>query len=550
MKRITPLISLALLALLLGAVVIPTVAQDGGDGPSDEILAQQLEPVILEQAVTPYSINTVVEFPVSQDTYIASKYPNTNFGLSANLRVGYNSTGSNYGALRAFIQFNISSIPSRAVINSATLQTYQHSATPAGDTPMGVVGRHLVSAWSETLVTWNSHQPDWGGVIGQGEIPSTLGWQTTNVTELIREWHNGTHANNGLLFIGDEGVQERQRYFYSLNANNGLYPRLVVDYTEYNDTTPPVASVNSLPQWSPSTFTVSWSGSDPGGSGIAYYDVQYNINGGTWTDWKMHATSTSAQFKGGQHNVIYQFRARAVDKAGNVQAFGGSQAQTRVDSEPPVVSVNALPEYTLEQVFGVSWSGSDSGSGVAHYDVQYRINDGPWENWLVNTTATSAQFTGAQDNSTYQFRARGTDNVGNVQPHSALAQAETFVNASGPISFVEPFDPSITRDDSFTVRWTGFTIPSLSIQYYDVWYRFGNGPWIVWLTQTTLTSTTFHLGGTADFPDGIYGFEARAMDSAGRLEAFTGVPDATMIVDRYPPYIEPRAYLPLVARAN
>ena len=635
---------LALAAFL--AKLERTVAQD----ITDKVLDQQLEPMVLREILMEAGINTLVEIPVSRDTYIASNLPDTNFGTAPELRQGYNLNGSNNGALRTFLFFDIASvIPSQAVINSAKIRVYLFEATPVDDAPMSAISRHLLGSWDENLVTWNGHQPDWGSIAKQGELLSNIGWQESDITEIVRDWHSGKHVNNGHIHIADERVQERQRKYWSLNANNGLYPRLIVDYTVSTDTTPPTASINSLPQWSQSSFTVSWSGSDnPGGSGIDHYDVQYSIGGGTWVNWKIYTNDTSATFVGGQNGVTYQFRARAVDRAGNIQGWTSSQAQTTVDSAPPTASVDPLPEYspqvtviswsgsdgggsgiatydveyreaggvwrallsnttvtsfvstggqngvtyefrahavdnvgnvqphspiaqtqttvdtehpsvsvsplpetTYTSEFMVTWSGSDNASGIATYDVEYREASGAWQGWLSNTTATSAQFTDAQNDVTYEFRARGVDKVGNVQPHSETAQAQTTV-VFKPTSYVLPFSPPIMRHtdpvtSSFTVEWAGFTAPGTTISLYKVRYRFNNEPWQDWIL-TTSKSATFELPpvGTATGPDGIYYFEVTATNSIGQAEEFTGVPEASIIIDRLPPYVTPKAYLPVL----
>jgi hypothetical protein len=536
-------LGLLLVLLLLSTVVANPAAQE----LSDEELAGQLEAVILEETVLPGAVNTLIEIPVRQDTYIASNKPSQNYGGSSELRLGYSLDGSDDGAVRTFVQFDVNSyVPSQATVNSAYLRMYVFSYTPFGDSSMTALARNLLTSWSEYQVTWNSHQPHWGSVLGYGDVAAQLDWQQWDVTELVREWHNGTVDNNGIILIGDENVQERQRFFHSLNANNGLYPRLEVDYTESTDNTPPEASVDPLPAWSQRNFTVAWSGTDFGGSGIAYYDVEYNANGGPWSDFVKHTTSNSAEFEGGQNGVTYQFRCRAVDYAGNVQDWGPAQTQTKVDSIAPTASVEELPEYTYTQAFDVSWSGSDNlgGSGIAGYDVQFQQNGGPWQDWLDGTTQTRAQFTGAQDDGVYGFRASGIDVAGNVQSFSLGAQAQTIVETSSPRSIINPFKPTVTQEDSFPVSWTGWTAPGLTIVSYDVWYQFNNSPWINWLPQTALTSAEFT---DLNPEDGVYGFEVQAKDSGGRVEKFHGVAEARIAVDRHPPFIEPRIYLPLVS---
>ena len=213
------ILSLALVALTPAAQQpseeLPP-AQDTGDqelpaeGPSDEELAARLEAVVLKETVLPNAVNAVIQIPVEQDTYITSNKPNRNYGSAPEMRLGYNRAGSNDGALRPFVQFDVARyVPSQAVINSATLQIYLYASSPANDSPMNFDARHLVTPWDQNLVTWASHQPDWGGIAGTGQAASQLGWRYIDVTDLAREWYSGSHANYGLIAIGDEREQER-----------------------------------------------------------------------------------------------------------------------------------------------------------------------------------------------------------------------------------------------------------------------------------------------------------------------------------------------------
>lgn len=95
---------------------------------------------------------------------------------------------------------------------------------------------------------------------------------------------------------------------------------------------PPVSKVAPLPPLARNGVEVSWAGADPGGSGIQSYDVQYRSGSGdAWTGWKMNTTDTSATFFGSGGEQV-SFRARALDRAGNQEAWpaGAGQAQVRL----------------------------------------------------------------------------------------------------------------------------------------------------------------------------------------------------------------------------
>ena len=83
---------------------------------------------------------------------------------------------------------------------------------------------------------------------------------------------------------------------------------------------PPQTSVWPLPPHGRNGLIVHWGGSDPGGSGIDSYDVQYREGNGVWTDWETNTANTSAQFVG-TAGVEYRFRACARDMAHNQEAW-------------------------------------------------------------------------------------------------------------------------------------------------------------------------------------------------------------------------------------
>ena len=533
-----------LLILILGMTAAAAPAQE--ESARDpypypmEADAAALEPVILSE-VRKGDVKTItIEISPGADTFTSSGQPNSNFGSDSLLRVGWNPSGLN--AVRTYIFFSTASIPVNATVQDARLRLYVTGFTPNGDSPMGIQGRFLNSPWDASTLTWNNYTPSWGAVIGVGNVPATVGWVEANATGPVAEWVSGARANNGIMLEGDERPElGRHRVFFSVNNSNGLQPRLVVTYDVNIDTTPPNASVEALPQWSPATFTVRWSGTDnQGGSGIRNYDVQFRANGGAWQNWQNQTTATSASFTG-QNGILYEFRARATDNANNVQPFPNTpQTATTVDTIAPSATVQPLPQFTFTSQFNVSWTGFDQqpGSGIAHFDVQYQVNGGAWQNWQNQTTATSATFSGAAQGSTYGFRARATDRAGNIQEWSQVAQASTVFSAGNPTARIIPFPSPISTSNTFLVQWIGQPIPGTNIVSYDVQVRFNGGAWQNWQNGVAATSLQF----TAQQGDGSYEFQVRARDNLGRVSEWAGPPANSIAVDISSPFIEPEVY--------
>jgi len=108
------------------------------------------------------------------------------------------------------------------------------------------------------------------------------------------------------------------------------------------DFVPPVSAVIALPLISPIEFALTWNGADePGGSGVAFFDVFVSANGGPFTNWLAHTTIGGAVFRG-EPGIAYRFYTRATDQSGNTEpAPAVFDATTTVDliNNPPALSV-------------------------------------------------------------------------------------------------------------------------------------------------------------------------------------------------------------------
>jgi hypothetical protein len=441
MKSIRPL-TILMTVLLLWSLTVAALAQDSTEPPRETTRkAPPREPIILEQN----GANTILQLPPLADTYIASERPNQNFGSDA-LFLGYNLVGGdNFGAERMLLRFDIANnIPGGAVINSAVLRLHLSFSSPTNDTPMGTVLRRLASPWSEFTVTWNT-EPTWTMVDDTTFVGSELTWYEWEMTEVVENWYLETYPNDGLEIIGDETVQQRERAFYSRETPTQFFPQLVIDYTNLNDTQPPTVIVEALPTYSPRHFTVEWNGTDTGGSGIDYYDVQVRVDEGEWMDWVTGTTTTTAEYTQGENGRFYQFRARGVDNSGNVEPYSSAEASTTVDTLPPTVTVDPIaPNVTASTLITVSWSGTDNVSGIQYYDVQMRINNGSWSLWIPQTLATSAQFQAFADGF-YAFEARAVDNLGLIEVFNNQAEATVIVDAEPPFIVPQVYLPLVVK---------------------------------------------------------------------------------------------------------
>ena len=169
------------------------------------------------------------------------------------------------------------------------------------------------------------------------------------------------------------------------------------------------------------------------------FQMRFSNDGSNWSDWESYDTSkTWTLIAGDSTKTVYvQYK----DNAGNV----GTYTDTIIlDTASPSSSVADLPAYQSTLFFLVSWSGSDTTSGIASYDVQFRDSTGvSWEDWQASTIATSTAFAG-EDGHTYYFRCRARDNAGNIEDYpGGNGDTHTTVDVTSPSGSVLVNDVAI-----------------------------------------------------------------------------------------------------------
>jgi hypothetical protein len=158
----------------------------------------------------------------SQDTYVNSSAPGTNYGSDTSLSVAGNST-------RIFAQFNLSSINATAVILSANLSLfYYDNESTATSGPVGVY--RVTSVWNESITTWNT-SPSVSYLIATATVPAvaTGGFLTWDVSSLAQIWVNTPSTNYGLILRDtNEASLEGYKLFYS--RDGAQCPKLSISY--------------------------------------------------------------------------------------------------------------------------------------------------------------------------------------------------------------------------------------------------------------------------------------------------------------------------------
>jgi len=121
-------------------------------------------------------------------------------------------------------------------------------------------------------------------------------------------------------------------------------------------------------------------------------------------------------------------KAVAQDEAGNKSQ--PAILNLLLDTQPPIIAMDDLPEHEPSLSFIVSWSGEDILSGIDGFQLRYSEDEEDWTYWPSEneyTIAAQYNFTG-EDGKTYYFQVKARDKAGNESEE----WAETFTKISLP----------------------------------------------------------------------------------------------------------------------
>ena len=131
------------------------------------------------------------------------------------------------------IEFDLSSIPSNAIINSAILYAYLAVGNQHGGSPSSYIYR-ATAPWIETAVNWNTQPPPLDPTsiykISVPAPPTITSDMVVTVTTLVQNMI--TYGNYGFIWrIQNEVPSNRMMFASSDNTEASDWPKLIVDYT-------------------------------------------------------------------------------------------------------------------------------------------------------------------------------------------------------------------------------------------------------------------------------------------------------------------------------
>jgi hypothetical protein len=222
--------------------------------------------------------------------------------------------------------------------------------------------------------------PEDGTGRGMGHFSFLLRARTNLVT--------GTELRNVALIEFDRQTTIATDQVDPLNPAAGVDPDKQALVTI--DSGAPTSSVTPLPAESGRAFIVQWSGvDDPGGSGVASYDIYVSTNGGLFGLWLEGTAATAMPFIG-ELGQTYAFYSVARDWVGNTESAPlAPDAQTTVSTNSPILA------SVEDQVLSVGLTFSVTNvvvQGLPAGEYHFSLLQGPF-GASVNPTNGTLQWT-------------------------------------------------------------------------------------------------------------------------------------------------------------
>ncbi|HEX9001860.1 MAG TPA: putative Ig domain-containing protein, partial [Blastocatellia bacterium] len=263
-------------------------------------------------------------------------------------------------------------------------------------------------------------------------------------------------------------------------------------FTWVVDAAPPDTTITATPA-NPSgsaNASFSFTGSDPGGSGVAGFECQ--LDGGGFSACASPKTYT------GLSDGPHTFQVRAVDAAGNKNVTPASFTWV-IDTVAPETTITANPpSLSNSRSAGFSFTGSDGGgSGVAGFECQ--LDGGGF------SACTSPRELSGLGDGGHTFQVRARDVAGNAD--STPASYTWTVEATPPDTAItgNPPNPSSSTSATFTFNGSDNATPPGSLTFEC---KLDGGSFTACASPQNYSGLSLNT----------HTFQVRAIDAAGNVD--------------------------------
>jgi len=235
------------------------------------------------------------------------------------------------------------------------------------------------------------------------------------------------------------------------------------------------------------SYALSWNAV----SGAATYELQEQVNSGSWTT--VQNNSGLGWSTSGKANGTYGYRVHACDVTG---CGAWSNVATVTVLYPPGTPSLSVPASNNTGGYTVSWSAAATATS---YNLLEQANGGSWT--TVQSNGTTAWVASGKANGTYGYQVQAC----NASGCSAWSSVGSVAVLLPPASAPSLSAPSSNATGAYTVSWTGVATATS----YNLQEQINGGSW------TTVQSSGAISWGAAGQSDGTYAYRVQACNGGG-----------------------------------
>ena len=397
----------------------------------------KMDPVVAVMAVTPPTKSGI---DASYFQSVIAENDDLVAGVDPNARVSFKAqTSGTY-----FIRVTEWSAP-----NGGPEYSYRLTLTQLNDTtpPSVSLNKTLLNGYLTGLASLSAQAADTGSGLRGVEFYIHLNdWEAGRWRLLGADWNPdggwSTPINPATLpEMNGMGLWVRA-YDWALNATSDVL------YNVGNDHTAPTSALAPLPPTTPGTVFPVAVGAYDLLSGVERCEIEVAVDGGGWEPWGAGPGPGCSGWYIGQFGHTYAFRSRAVDRAGNGEAFPeGAETQTQLVD--PGIGDGYEPDESREAARGI-----EVDAPAQTHDI-YALGDQDWLRFEAEAGESYYVIARPSSNSPMGARLSLYDEAGvllNQSQASGLGQPVTLgwvaaANASIYVQ-VQPVDARIAGSNA------------------------------------------------------------------------------------------------------
>src|SRR6202035_1934274 len=274
-----------------------------------------------------------------------------------------------------------------------------------------------------------------------------------------------------------------------------------------------------------SAINLSWGAATESGGTISAYLIE-RCQGSGCGNFIQIGTSTTTTFTntGLAAATSYSYRVRAQDSTNHIgpysnTATASTSASTSVPSAPTNLAASAAGSVQINLTWGAA---TESGGTISAYLIERCQGSGCSSFAQIGTSSTlSFGNTGLAGSTSYSYRVRAQDSLGNTGPYSNVSSATT---AAPVLTAPTNLTAASASSTQINLAWTAATETGGAISQYLIERCQGSGC-STFAQVATASGTAYNDIGLSASTS--YSYRVRATDAAGDLGPYSNISSAT-----------------------